>query len=65
MKVSVDQRLCEGYVNCVDAAPAVFEMNDHDKASVLVEHPGADVADAVKRAQRMCPVRAVIVEEGQ
>lgn len=63
MKVYVDRSKCEGYVNCVDAAPTVFEMDEEDKAIVLIENPGPELYEAVRKAARLCPVDAIIIEE--
>ena len=63
LKVRIDLAKCTGYANCVEAAPDVFAMDDMDKAVVLLESPGEDRTDAVRRAARLCPVEAVVVEE--
>jgi ferredoxin len=63
VRVSIDRDHCEGYVNCVDAAPDVFEMDGSDKAIVLIDEPGSELHVAVRRAVRMCPAHAVIVSD--
>ena len=63
MRVIVDREKCEGYVNCVDAAPLVFEMDQQDKAIVLIAEPGPELYEAVRKAARMCPVDAITIEE--
>ena len=62
MRVTVDLKLCQGYANCVDAAPAVFDIADNGLAAVLVEEPGPELADSVREATRLCPVQAVVLE---
>lgn len=63
MKVYVDRGKCQGYGNCVDAAPDVFEMDESDTAVVLISEPGPEQYEQVRRAARLCPVDAVIIEE--
>lgn len=64
MRVAIDLTRCAGYGNCIDAAPEVFDMaDDEDVAIVLIEHPGPQLAEAVRKAERVCPADAVLVEE--
>ncbi len=63
VKVVVDANLCEGNARCVNAAPAVFRLEDDDQATVLIEHPGGDLRPAVERAVRLCPRQAIRIEE--
>jgi ferredoxin len=63
MKVTVDLRLCQGYVCCVMEAPEVFDVNDEEgKAIVLVDSPEETLRDKVKTAERSCPSRAITVD---
>ena len=64
MKVSIDRSKCTGYANCVDAARDVFEMGPDDIAIVLVEETSDEEQVArVRSAARLCPVKAVLVDE--
>jgi ferredoxin len=64
MKVGIDLARCAGFGNCVDAAPDVFEMSlTEDVADVLIENPGPELAEAVRKAARVCPADAVLIEE--
>jgi ferredoxin len=63
MKVVVDLKLCEGNMRCQEAAPAVFEVGDDDKARVLMQNPAGANAERVKLAARLCPRQAITVEE--
>jgi ferredoxin len=56
VKISINQSTCSGYANCVVAAPEVFDL----EAS-----PGPGLEDEVREAARVCPVGAVIIDDGQ
>ena len=60
----VDRGLCIGSGDCVDTAPAVFELDDEDKAVVI--DPDGEPKDIVLEAAGNCPVTAIFVygEEG-
>lgn len=62
MRVTVDLKLCQGYANCVDAAPEVFDIGDNGLAVLLQEEPGPELAHAAHEAERLCPVRAIAIE---
>lgn len=67
MRVAVDLTRCQGYGNCLSAAPELFDLGDDGLAVVLVEEPSAAQRDAARRAARMCPVAAIALsgdEEG-
>jgi ferredoxin len=64
MKVGIDLTRCAGFGNCVDAAPDVFEMSlTEDVADVLIEHPGPELQESVRKAVRVCPADAVVIAE--
>jgi ferredoxin len=64
VRVAVDLTRCAGYGNCVDAAPDVFDMaEDEDVAIVLIESPAPKHEEAVRKAARVCPADAVLIEE--
>ncbi len=64
MRVEIDLSRCAGYGNCIEAAPDVFDMSDDaDVAVVLIENPGPEYAEQVRKAARVCPAEAVIVDE--
>lgn len=65
MRVSVDLTRCQGYGNCVAAAPEVFDLDESGLALLLVEEPGAEQAATVRNAERMCPVAAIAVQEAE
>jgi ferredoxin len=63
MKVIVDRDLCEGHARCVEAAPAVFEIDDEDEMHVLDENPGEDQRRAVETAVANCPRQALTLQD--
>ena len=59
IRVVVDPALCEGYANCLSAAPGLFELGDDDVARpVPTEQPEAARA-ALEDAARRCPTGAI------
>lgn len=63
MRVVVDLKLCQGYANCADAAPTVFDLDDAGKVVLLQEEPPADLHHDTREAARLCPVKAIVVED--
>ena len=64
IRIEVDRALCIGSGDCVDTAPAVFELDSEDKAVVI--DPDGEPTDIVIEAAGNCPVTAIFVsgEEG-
>jgi len=61
--VHVDESLCNGYGNCVVAAPAVFDLDPHTNiATVVSGHPVDDDGPALLEAEADCPVRAILLD---
>ncbi|MCH9671760.1 MAG: ferredoxin [Gammaproteobacteria bacterium] len=65
MRIKVDRNLCSGYALCVEAAPNVFDMDEHDIAVVIAE-PGDLAAERENAdyAARLCPRQAIVIESG-
>ena len=63
MKIHVDMALCQSHGQCVFAAPDVFAFDDETLQYEPAPAPGA--REAVERAVRSCPVRAITVDSGQ
>ena len=63
MQVRANLKICEGFANCVVAAPDLFDLDDEDKVIVLQ----ADLDDAersrVDEAIRSCPVAALTIAD--
>lgn len=63
MKIHADLEKCQGYANCVMAAPDYFDLNDD--SLVVVLRPDVDEAERqqVEEAVRSCPVEALWISE--
>ncbi len=63
MRVSVDEKKCEGHGECVLIAPEVFEIDEDELVSrVLQPEPDESKHAAVRDAEMMCPMGAIRVE---
>lgn len=63
MKVLAELDKCEGYANCVMAAPEVFSIDDENLVQIIDEQPAEDERPAVEEAVRSCPVSALAIAE--
>ncbi len=61
MKVTVERSKCEGYGKCVEAAPKVFKL-DEKFISVVIDAKG-DTDQKILLAAKICPTKAIILEE--
>jgi ferredoxin len=62
LRIFVDRLRCIGAGNCVDAAPAVFQLDEKD-ISIIVNPTGAP-PDIIVTAAELCPVDAIrIIDE--
>lgn len=61
MRVSIDGELCAGVGNCVAIAPAIFKLDDENKAAVIA-HGSVD-DEALMEAAESCPTSAIVVED--
>lgn len=62
--VRADRDVCQGYANCVMAAPDYFDLDDDGKVIVLKpEVPESDHAH-VEAAVNSCPVSALSFGKG-
>ncbi len=59
--IVVDRELCYGFGDCVESAPAVFELDDDEKA-VVIDPNGAGRDDLVEAAAN-CPVNAITITD--
>ena len=66
MRVTIDLSRCAGYGNCIDAAETVFEMSEvEDIAVVLQAEPAPELWESVRKAGRVCPANAILIEEAE
>lgn len=63
MKTKVFWDLCEGNGVCATAAPEIFEIDDDDNLIVLDEHPREELRASLLAAVRVCPKRALAIED--
>ncbi len=64
MKVKIDHELCAGDAICAELCPEVFEMQDDDKAHVIVDEVPEGSEECVQDAIDSCPESCIeIVEE--
>ena len=61
MKITVDRSKCEGYGKCVEVAPKVFKLDEKFICTVL--DPKDDTDQKILLAARVCPTKAIILEE--
>ena len=61
MKISVDRTKCEGYAKCIQAAPKVFKLDAKMIAEVI--DPKGDSDEKILLAAKICPTKAITVEE--
>jgi len=62
-KVHVDEDLCIGAGQCVLVAPAIFDQDERGLVILLDATPPAELHDAARKAAKLCPARAITVEE--
>ena len=62
-RIFVDRDLCIGAASCVAIAPAVFALDDENKATVINDK-GAD-DETILLAAQSCPTRAIILFDEQ
>ncbi len=61
MKVTVDQGICDGSGKCVEVSPKVFKMNERMCSEVI--DPNGDTEEKIVFAAKLCPVKAIFIEE--
>jgi ferredoxin len=59
IRVRVNRETCEGYANCVRAAPDVFDLDDDDLVVLKQEEPPAEQLSRVRRATYDCPTESI------
>ncbi len=61
MKVTVERAKCEGYGKCVEVAPGVYKLDE--KFISVVVNPKGDTDQKILLAAKVCPSKAIILEE--
>jgi len=63
MRVRADLGRCQGYANCVIAAPRIFSLGDAGLVEVIVDSPSDADRAAIDEAVRSCPVAALSLDD--
>ncbi len=61
--LKADFEACQGYANCVDAAPEVYDIDDDGVVVLLKEEISDQERTRNEEAARSCPVRALTIED--
>ena len=61
MKITVDRTKCEGYGKCIQATPKVFKLDAKMIAEVI--DPKGDTDDKILLAAKICPTKAISLDE--
>jgi ferredoxin len=62
VKIEIDPDLCEGNLRCMGVAPDLFQVNQNDKAYLLIDNPGEEFRQKAETAARVCPRQAIKVD---
>lgn len=60
--LKADFGACQGYANCVDAAPEVYDIDDDGVVVLLKDNITEKERPRVEEAVRSCPVSALRIE---
>ena len=61
MKITIDRTKCEGYAKCIQASSKVFKLDAKMIAEVI--DPQADTDEKILLAAKICPTKAISLEE--
>jgi ferredoxin len=61
--VRVDEDLCIGAGQCVLVAPQIFDQDDRGLVILLDASPPPALHEAARKAARLCPAKAITIEE--
>ena len=61
MKIAVEEGKCDSHGKCVQIAPKVFKLNERFIAVVV--DPKGDTDQKIELAAKVCPTKAIILEE--
>jgi sterol 14alpha-demethylase len=64
LRVEIDQTLCQGHAVCVGEAADVFAVDEKLSIGIVKNAtPGEEFYEKVRKAERLCPNRAITVTE--
>ncbi len=58
-----DFAACQGYANCVVAAPSIYDIDDDGTVVLLKEEISEEERVKVEEAVKSCPVSALSIED--
>ena len=61
--LKADFGACQGYANCVDAAPDTYDIDDDGVVVLLREEISDEERPRIEEAARSCPVSALSIED--
>jgi ferredoxin len=61
--IKIDPARCEGFGNCINAAPDLFELDDEGHVRLRKDAVGDERLEAVRRAVYDCPVNVISYTE--
>ncbi len=61
--VKADFEACQGYANCVMAAPSVYDIDDDGTVVLLKAEISEEERANVEEAVNSCPVSALSIED--
>jgi ferredoxin len=61
--LKADFEACQGYANCVDAAPEVYDIDDDGVVVLLKQEISDQERPRIEEAARSCPVSALTIED--
>ena len=61
--LKADFGACQGYANCVDAAPETYDIDDDGVVVLLREEISPEERPRIEEAARSCPVNALSIED--
>jgi len=61
MKITIDRTKCDGFAKCVQASPKVFKLDAKMIAEVI--DPKADTDEKIVLAAKICPTKAISLED--
>lgn len=64
MHVTVDLAVCQGYAQCVQAVPEVFELREDERLHAVVVNPEPDesLRERLELAVQLCPMQAITID---
>lgn len=61
--LKADFGACQGYANCVVAAPDIYDIDDDGVVVLIKDSITPEERPRIEEAARSCPVSALIIED--